>query len=347
MEIKNKPRKVILEYLARFLVLVVLVGVPLAVAVARHTGLASTAGGQPEARIVEIRGRMPEQGGFFPDHLTVSVGEPLNLRLMSEDVVHSFAVGQSGWQAVDMKPGEVAETTLVFDQPGIYTFYCTRWCGVNHWRMRGVIEVTGPGGATGPATPPLFETLGIDIDAPHPAQATPEQKPSVVRGLELEASPPLTYLAPAYAIQTSPAEAWQDLRRESSLSRLTDQDLWDLVAVLWQANTTPMAIATGQELYADNCAACHGETGGGDGVFANQVPENTGFMMDQSGLAAPTDFTDPEHMLGANSALLQGKIIRGGMGTGMPYWGPILTEAETWALVAYLWSFQFEMENAP
>jgi mono/diheme cytochrome c family protein len=46
-------------------------------------------------------------------------------------------------------------------------------------------------------------------------------------------------------------------------------------------------------------------------------------------------------MLGASSALLQGKILRGGMGSGMPYWGPILTEAQMWALTDYLWTFQF------
>jgi mono/diheme cytochrome c family protein len=52
-------------------------------------------------------------------------------------------------------------------------------------------------------------------------------------------------------------------------------------------------------------------------------------------------------MLSASPAHLQGKIIRGGMGTGMPYWGPILTEDQTWALVAYLLTFQFEMERKP
>jgi mono/diheme cytochrome c family protein len=56
------------------------------------------------------------------------------------------------------------------------------------------------------------------------------------------------------------------------------------------------------------------------------------------------DFKDPAQMLGASPALLQGKIIRGGMGTGMPYFGPILTEEQTWALVAYIQSFQFDME---
>ena len=38
----------------------------------------------------------------------------------------------------------VTDITLTFDKPGIYTFFCTRWCGVNHWRMRGTIEVSGP-----------------------------------------------------------------------------------------------------------------------------------------------------------------------------------------------------------
>jgi mono/diheme cytochrome c family protein len=33
------------------------------------------------------------------------------------------------------------------------------------------------------------------------------------------------------------------------------------------------------------------------------------------------------------------------MGTGMPGWGPIFTKEQTWALVAYLWTFQFELER--
>lgn len=56
----------------------------------------------------------------------------------------------------------------------------------------------------------------------------------------------------------------------------------------------------------------------------------------------PTNFTDPAQMLNVSPALLQGKIIRGGMGTGMPAWGPVFTEAETWALVDYVWSLAFD-----
>ena len=60
----------------------------------------------------------------------------------------------------------------------------------------------------------------------------------------------------------------------------------------------------------------------------------------QSGMAP--DFSDPGQMYGASPALLQGKIIRGGMGTGMPSWGQIFSEDQTWALTDYLWTFSFQ-----
>jgi len=46
-------------------------------------------------------------------------------------------------------------------------------------------------------------------------------------------------------------------------------------------------------------------------------------------------------MLGASSALLYGKIARGGMGSGMPNWGTVFSEEQIWSLVDYLWRFQF------
>jgi len=66
--------------------------------------------------------------------------------------------------------------------------------------------------------------------------------------------------------------------------------------------------------------------------------------MDMS-MQTPADFTDATRMLGASPALLQGKILRGGMGTGMPMWGSIFTETQTWDLAAYLYSLQFEYHN--
>ncbi len=90
-----------------------------------------------------IRAKVAEDGGSSPDVIKTNVGEPLHLKLTSDDVVHGFAVGQMDMQSVDIMPGKVTNLTLNFDKPGIYTFFCTRWCGLNHWRMRGTIEVSG------------------------------------------------------------------------------------------------------------------------------------------------------------------------------------------------------------
>ena len=59
----------------------------------------------------------------------------------------------------------------------------------------------------------------------------------------------------------------------------------------------------------------------------------------------PVDFNNLTQMFGASPALLQGKILRGGMGTGMPMWGSIFTEEQIWDVVAYLYSFQFDYQK--
>lgn len=62
-------------------------------------------------------------------------------------------------------------------------------------------------------------------------------------------------------------------------------------------------------------------------------------------MQAPADLSDAERIPSASPGLLEGKILRGGMGTGMPMWGSILTQEQIWDVVAYLYSFQFEYER--
>lgn len=307
------------ELAARWFVFGLLLGLPLAVFGARWT---------QTARVQEIHAQVAEAGGWTPDHFIVGVGEPLRLSLTSEDVWHGFAIGQSDRPAVDVPPGQVVETTLSFTQPGRYTFYCTRWCGPNHWRMRGTIEVIGDSATPVTETAPLYVQLNLDIDALHPAQVIPAQKPSAIHRQAFITEMPEQYRTLAYYRAHSPADVWQALRAEATLNHRSDAELWDGVAALWQAQTTPAQLAESRKLYSQNCAACHGEHGAGDGVY--------------SSLARVANLTDAASMLGASPALLQGKIIRGGMGTGMPYWGPIFTEAQTWVLVSYLYLFQFK-----
>ncbi len=307
------------------------VGVPLLAVLARSNSDA-----------IEIHGTIAENGGWTPNDLTVQVGDPLHLRLTSDDVVHGFAIGQSNWPSMDVAPGKWSETTLTFDKPGKYTFYCTRWCGSNHWRMRGTIEVTGAAAEPLTTTPPLYRTLNLNLDEPHPSDIIPLEKPAAARGGALGMRPEIS--AEAYRTQ-SPTQVWHQLRSSSISNGLSDAQVWDLVALVWQSNTTPQRLAEGQQLYAQNCAACHGETGQGDGVMAaslqKSVPSDLPGMPGHE-TVRPVNFTDAKNMLGASPAILQGKIMRGGMGTGMPYWGPIFTEEQIQSLVDYLWTFQFD-----
>ena len=335
------------EWMARFIILVLVIAaiiIPLAAWRSQSPGTL-------------IHGQMAETGGWTPGNLTAEVGKPFHIRLTSDDVTHGFAVGQSVIPPVDVKPGEISEVTLTFDKPGKYTFYCTRWCSVNHWRMRGTIEVKGGNTASEkPVALPLYVRLGLDIDAVQLADVIPEKKPSALRGESLVAlyalQPMITrYQITEYYLAHSPVEIWKGLRAAPETKKLSDQDIWDLVAFIWRSEFSPQDLQEGKRLFTTNCVACHGENGAGDGVFAAQLANsksgekanmNPGAMT-----VRPADFTNPNTMLSASSARLQGKILRGGMGTGMPYWGPILTEDQTWDLVDYLWAFQFDLEDKP
>ena len=285
---------------------------------------------------------MAEKGGWKPDIFKAEVGQPLHLRLTSDDVVHGFAVGQMDMKPVDVEPGKVTNVTLKFDKPGIYTFFCTRWCGLNHWRMRGTIEVSGSTSDPAPVVKPLYVTLGIDLDAPHESPIVPARRPSAARGQELAAAVSLDRSQDYYRTH-SPNQVYSELP-----ASMTDQQRWDVVASLWRSNTTEEGLESGRKLFAQNCAACHGESGGGNGVFADDLAKaGTSSMQNISGSQemsrqTPANFADPNRLLGASPAILQGKILRGGMGTGMPMWGSIFTEQQIWNLVSYIYSFQFD-----
>ena len=329
-------RRLMGEWAARLLLVLLLMGLLTAIMVGRRT-----------AQAVEIHAVMPERGGWLPGNLTAEVGVPLKLRLTSDDVLHGFAIGQQSWPAVDVKPGQMTELSLTFDEPGTYIYYCTRWCGLNHWRMRGTIEVTGETNeppSTESAQPPLYLSLGLDIDAPHEVDVQLDRPASAAHGESLDFAIPTQFATQEVYLEQTPYELWQVLRADPGTAAFSDSEIWDLIAFNWRSQTTPESLLLGWRLYTENCAACHGESGDSYGVMAPSLsvdyePESFG-----QALLPPSDFTDARKMLGASSALLQGKIIRGGMGTGMPYWGNIFTDEEIEALIGYLWTFQFPID---
>ena len=330
------------ERLARLLVTVLIFGVVSVPLVIRFW---------PQ-NVLDLRGKIAENGGWSPASIQAQVGVPLHLHLTSDDVMHGFAIGQMDMQPVDVTPGKLTDLTVTFDKAGTYTFYCTRWCGLNHWRMRGTIEVSGSEtDSPEPASAPLYVTLALDIDAPHPAAVTPAAKPSALRSGLLAALLPPQYQTIAYYRSHSLAQAFSDLRADPALNPLNDDQLWDLVAFIWQSNRTPAELAQGRQLYAQNCAACHGEDKDGQGIFAERLAmagqkssDSMGSTQDMQ-MNKPANFSDPLSMFGASPALLEGKIKRGGMGTGMPMWGSIFTDEQTNNIIGYLYTGLFDDSN--
>ncbi len=62
--------------------------------------------------------------------------------------------------------------------------------------------------------------------------------------------------------------------------RFDDEQMWDLTALVWYQGVPAENLATGQAIYAEQCAACHGDSGAGDG------PEAAASMADLSNLEA-------------------------------------------------------------
>ncbi len=281
-------------------------------------------------QIVDIEMLVAEQGGFAPAGVRVRAGEPVRFRLHGGDVAHAVAFGPGlGVETGVIAPGERHEVTLTFDRPGVYTYYCNLWCSKEHWRMRGVIEVVDDAGRIPPAPPdPVIAALaaeGVDLDGAHgAAHASP-------RSLEIPAAD-AALLARLDVPEHLRTTEW---RRTHSLAdaiaALADAnpgraagEVVPAAAALWLENRAAGATVAIGDLYAKNCAACHGARGAGDGPAAVDAA------------TTPAAFTLAT-LADRRSDVLYAKIRRGGMGTGMPNFGTLLAPVETWSLVDYLW----------
>lgn len=317
------------EWFARTLLAVIVVGLPASLFGYTFRGQNNT------PRVINITAAAPENGGFQPDSFRVAQGETITLRFKSVDVTHGIAIGPG--LDVDLgyvDPGQIKEVTLHFDQAGTYTFYCNVWCSPDHWRMRGVAEVydaANPNALIVPQRDPVIEQLieeGVNIDTIHlmnPDNTHREMPiPSASRGAELNLLIPSIIQDETWQRTHTPQAAMEELANLNPTA--SQQDLADVVAYLWVNAVDAKAV----ELYNKNCAACHGQGGNADGPMAGQT------------VIPPVAFANTDYLLSMRGDVLYAKIRRGGMGTDMPNFGTVFTQAETWQLVNYLWSLGFK-----
>src|SRR5215510_6681391 len=96
------------------------------------------------------------------------------------------------------------------------------------------------------------------------------------------------------------------------------------------------SLASGEAIYLENCAQCHGETGKGDGPSrATMNPKNP----------VPANFTDAEFMAGLSPFKAYNAISFGVENTAMASFAA-LSEEQRWQVAFYVLSLRFSPESA-
>ncbi|WP_296478828.1 cytochrome c oxidase subunit II [Roseinatronobacter sp.] len=73
------------------------------------------------------------------DVLHIPAGQPVDVLITSEDVIHSFWVPQLAGK-MDAIPGRTNRTRIEADAPGTYEGLCAEFCGTGHARMRFSVQ---------------------------------------------------------------------------------------------------------------------------------------------------------------------------------------------------------------
>lgn len=77
---------------------------------------------------------------FTPSEIRVPVGSTITFKMTSLDVIHGFKIPRTTVNRM-IVPGQVAEVTHRFDQPGTYQVFCHEYCGTGHHIMNGGVIV--------------------------------------------------------------------------------------------------------------------------------------------------------------------------------------------------------------
>lgn len=77
------------------------------------------------------------------NEIHIPVGEPVRLKLVSADVIHSFWVPQLAGK-MDAVPGITNETWIQAAVPGTYRGQCTEYCGLQHSHMGFLVIAQQP-----------------------------------------------------------------------------------------------------------------------------------------------------------------------------------------------------------
>jgi cytochrome c oxidase subunit 2 len=91
----------------------------------------------------QFRDVSPAEFVSSPNELHVPLGRKVMVKAMSRDVIHSFWVPNLHGKR-DLIPGQVTNTWIEADRPGVYRGLCAEFCGHQHARMAFTVVVETP-----------------------------------------------------------------------------------------------------------------------------------------------------------------------------------------------------------
>lgn len=90
-----------------------------------------------QPKVIEITAK---RFGFTPDNITLKKGEPVVLRLSSQDVTHGFFVRALKVDEL-IEPGKTTEVKVEPQTTGTFTVICHHFCGAGHGNMKMTVTV--------------------------------------------------------------------------------------------------------------------------------------------------------------------------------------------------------------
>ena len=100
-------------------------------------GLVRQANAAAEPRVIEIKAK---KFAFSPAEVTLKKGEPVILRLSTEDRTHGFLLKPLKIDT-DIPPGKATDIAVTPTASGQYLVICDHYCGTGHGNMHMKVTV--------------------------------------------------------------------------------------------------------------------------------------------------------------------------------------------------------------
>jgi mono/diheme cytochrome c family protein len=121
----------------------------------------------------------------------------------------------------------------------------------------------------------------------------------------------------------------------STSNTLSDRQRWDVVAYVLNLSVTLNQLSNGLDVYRQDCQACHGEKGRGDGPQAASLA------------VKPPDWSDPALLAQVSLQDLFNVTQWGDPQNGMPGFSSQLTEDQMWSVVSYMRTLWYAEPGGP